>query len=213
MTLEQTPQIVTQAGVAGLTFTDEVETANRYVAELQARGVETIVVLLHQGGTQAGGGGINDCSNLTGPIVEIAEGFSDAIDVVVSGHTHQAYNCVVDDKIVTSASSFGRLVTDIDLRISRRTGDVVSATAENVVVTRDVPADAEQTELIGRYRTLLGPIAGAQVGLTDTAITRAQETLFTSGTTTALGESALGNLIADAQLAATDDEQGPSRPS
>ncbi len=208
MTLEQTPQIVTQAGVAGLTFTDEVETANRYVAELQARGVETIVVLLHQGGTQAGGGGINDCSNLTGPIVEIAEGFSDAIDVVVSGHTHQAYNCVVDDKIVTSASSFGRLVTDIDLRISRRTGDVVSATAENVVVTRDVPADAEQTELIGRYRTLLGPIAGAQVGLTDTAITRAQETLFTSGTTTALGESALGNLIADAQLAAADDEQG-----
>ena len=64
---------------------------------------------------------------------------SDAIDVVASGHTHQAYNCEIDGKLVTSGSSFGRLVTDIDLSIDRRTGDVLTASAENVVVTRDVP--------------------------------------------------------------------------
>jgi 5'-nucleotidase len=204
MTLEQTPEIVTASGVAGLTFADEVDTANRYTAELQEQGVEAIVVLLHQGGFQAGGGGINECNELQGPIVPISKGFSAAIDVVVSGHTHAAYNCEIDGKLVTSASSFGRLVTDIDLQIDRRTGDVVRAEAENVVVTRDVEQAPAQTSLIERYRELLGPIANEQVGLTSEAVTRQQETLFGD----VRGEAPLGNLIADAQLAATDDEQG-----
>ncbi|MEV4386510.1 bifunctional metallophosphatase/5'-nucleotidase [Micromonospora sp. NPDC049580] len=203
MTLEGTPQIVSQQGVAGLTFADEAETANRYARELRRKGVETIVVLLHEGGAQAATGGINDCVGMTGPIVDIANRMDPSIDVVVSGHTHQAYNCNINGKLVTSASSFGRLVTDIDLKIDRRSGDVLSASANNVVVTRDVAKDPKQTALIDKYKTVLGPVAGRQVGETTTAITKTQETLF--GTT--LGESPLGNLIADAQLAATDDEQ------
>ena len=198
MTLEGTPDIVTQSGIAGLGFRDEAETANRYAAELQEQGVQAIVVLLHEGGCP-GGGGINDCVNVTGPIVDIVPRFSDAIDVVVSGHTHQAYNCVLDGRVVTSASSFGRLVTDIDLRIDPATGDVIDARARNIVVTRDVAPDAAQKELIGRYRTLLGPVATEEVGETSAAITRAGA---------ASGETPLGNLIADAQLRATDDEQG-----
>ena len=205
MTLEGTEEIVSQEGVAGLDFGDEVETANRYAAELQARGVEAIVVLLHEGGSQTGPEAydVNGCNGLGGPIVDIAEGMDDAIDVVVSGHTHQAYNCRIDGKLVTSAGSFGRLVTDIDLQIDRRTGDVIRATveAENVVVTRDVARDPAQTALIARYREALGPIAGQVVGTTAAALTRSQETLFDA----VRGESALGNVIADAQLAATRD--------
>ncbi|MEU4551658.1 5'-nucleotidase [Micromonospora violae] len=203
MTLEGTPQIVSQQGVAGLSFADEADTANRYARELRRKGVEAIVVLLHEGGTQAATGGINDCVGMTGPIVDIANRMDPSIDVVVSGHTHQAYNCDINGKLVTSASSFGRLVTDIDLKIDRRSGDVLSAAANNVVVTRDVAKDPRQTALINRYKTVLGPVAGRQVGVTNQAITRSQETLFG----TSLGESPLGNLIADAQLAATDDEQ------
>ena len=71
MTLEGTPQIVSQQGVAGLTFADEAATANRYARELRRKGVEAIVVLLHEGGTQAGAGGINDCVDFTGPVVEL----------------------------------------------------------------------------------------------------------------------------------------------
>ncbi|WFE51329.1 bifunctional metallophosphatase/5'-nucleotidase [Micromonospora sp. WMMD1155] len=204
MTLEGTPQIVSQQGVAGLSFADEADTANRYARELRRKGVEAIVVLLHEGGTQAATGGINDCVGMTGPIVDITNRMDPSIDVVVSGHTHQAYNCNINDKLVTSASSFGRLVTDIDLKIDRRSGDVLSASANNVVVTRDVTKDPKQTALINRYKTVLGPVAGRQVGVTNEAITRSQETLFG----TSLGESPLGNLIADAQLAATDDEEG-----
>ncbi|MEV4119488.1 bifunctional metallophosphatase/5'-nucleotidase [Micromonospora sp. NPDC049645] len=203
MTLEGTPQIVSQQGVAGLTFADEADTANRYARELRRKGVEAIVVLLHEGGSQAATGGINDCVGMTGPIVDITNRMDPSIDVVVSGHTHQAYNCDINGKLVTSASSFGRLVTDIDLKIDRRSGDVLSAAANNVVVTRDVAKDPKQTALIDRYKTVLGPVADRQVGVTNQAITRSQETLFG----TSLGESPLGNLIADAQLAATDDEQ------
>ena len=196
MTLEGTADIVTPSGVAGLEFRDEAETANRYAAELRAQGVEAIVVLLHEGGTQASGAGINDCAGLTGPITQIVPQMDDAIDVVITGHTHQAYNCQVDGRIVTSASSAGRLVTDIDLQLDRRTGDVLSGTALNVPVVRTVARDAEQTALIARYRQLLGPIAGRVVGTTTAVVSR---------TATATGESPLGNLIADAQLAATDD--------
>ena len=206
MTLEGTGQIVSQQGVAGLEFADEVETANRYATELQAQGVEAIVVLLHEGGSQSGPDAwdVDGCADLTGPIVDIATGMSDAIDVVVSGHTHQAYNCLVDDKVVTSAGSNGRLVTDIDLQLDRRTGDVVreTATADNVVVERTVAADAEQSALIARYREVLGPIAAEVVGSVAVELTRAQEDPLDGA------ESTLGNVIADAQFAATDDEQG-----
>lgn len=206
MTLEGTADIVSQEGVAGLEFADEVATANRYAAQLQRRGVEAIVVLLHEGGAQTGPDAwdVDGCAGLTGPIVEIAAGFSDAIDVVVSGHTHQAYRCDLDGTLVTSAGSNGRLVTDIDLTVDRRTGDVVTAAADNVIVTRDVAPDRRQSALIARYSEVLGPIADEVVGETTTALTREQETLFPG----ALGESALGDVIADAQLAATDDEAG-----
>jgi 5'-nucleotidase len=204
MTLEGTGAIVSQEGTAGLEFADEVETANRYADELQRKGVEAIVVLLHEGGRQTGPNAwdVNGCDALEGPVLDIATGMSDAIDVVASGHTHQAYNCEIDGKLVTSGSSFGRLVTDIDLSIDRRTGDVLTAQAENVIVTRDVPADPAQTQLIARYDQVLGPIADEVIGNAAADLTRQQEPV-TDG-----AESALGNVIADAQLAATDDEAG-----
>ncbi|MBM0238029.1 bifunctional metallophosphatase/5'-nucleotidase [Micromonospora sp. ATA32] len=203
MTLEGTPEIVSQQGVAGLTFADEAETANKYARMLRAQGVQTIVVLLHEGGVQTTGSDINGCAGFTGPIVDIANQMDPSIDAIVSGHTHQAYNCNINGKLVTSASSFGRLVTDIDLTIDRKTGDVLTARADNVVVTRDVAKDPAQTELITRYKTALGPVATKVVGQTTQVLDRNQETLFG----TAKGESVLGNVIADAQLAATDDEQ------
>ncbi len=198
MTLEGTPSIVTPSGVAGLRFADEAETANHYAAELRGKGVETIVVLLHEGGVQTGATDVDGCKDLTGPITQIVPQMSEAIDVVVTGHTHQAYNCVLDGRVVTSASSAGRLVTDIDLTIDRRTGDVLTAKADNVPVVRTVAADRAQTALIARYRELIGPIAGEVVGTAAELIGRTP--------VAPSGEFALGNLIADAQLAATRDK-------
>lgn len=197
MTLEGTPSIVTPSGIAELNFLDEAETVNALVPQLKRKGIETIVVLIHEGGVQnPSSSPINDCVGISGPIVDIVNNLDDEVDVVISGHTHQPYNCVIDNKIVTSAFSFGRLVTKIDLTIDRRTRDVVSMVADNRIVTRDVPKDSLLTDLIAKYQAIAGPLENRVIGSITADITR---------TTNAAGESPLGDVIADAQLDATND--------
>ncbi|MDT3443358.1 MULTISPECIES: bifunctional UDP-sugar hydrolase/5'-nucleotidase [unclassified Pseudofrankia] len=194
MTLEGTPGIVTADGVKGLKFTDEVATANAAVKELHKRGVHTIVVLLHQGGSQASSGTYDGCTGLSGPIVDIANGLDRDIDVVVSGHTHQAYNCVVGGKLVTQAASFGRILTDIRLTIDKKSGDVTTASAHNQIVTRDVTPDPGVQALVDEYGAKSAPLENRVIGRITTDITR---------TAAPSGETPLGDVIADAQLAAT----------
>lgn len=199
MTLEGTPSIVTPAGISQVDFLDEAETVNALVPVLKRQNVETIIVLLHEGGSSSlpiSETTINQCGTLSGPLPPIVEAMDDEIDVVVTGHTNWAVNCVVDGKIVTGAAATGRLVTDIDLTISRATKDVVSATVNNQIVTRDVPKAADLTTLVEKYRTLSAPLANRVIGSITATITR---------TGNAAGESALGDVIADAQLDATDD--------
>ena len=197
MTLEGTPDIVSPSGVAGLDFLDEAETANRYAEELRREhGVRAIVVLLHEGGAQTGAPAINGCTGIAGAIVDIVNRTSDAVDMFMTGHTHNAYNCVIDGRPVTSASSFGRLVTDIDLSLDRRSKDVVEVAANNVIVTQSVMKAPDISELIARYNTLAAPLRDRVIGRLAADATRAA---------TPSGENVMGNLIADAQLAATDD--------
>jgi 5'-nucleotidase len=195
MTLEGTPDIVSPSGVAGLDFLDEAETANRYARELRRKhGVRAIVVLLHEGGVQAATGGINTCDGISGPIVDIVERTTKAVDLFMTGHTHAAYNCVIDGRPVTSASSFGRLLTDIDLKLDRHSKDVVEVAANNVIVTQNVFKADDITQLIDRYSAIAAPLRDRVIGRVSADITRAADDS---------GENAAGNLIADAQLAAT----------
>jgi 5'-nucleotidase len=200
LTLEGTPLIVTPAGVAGLEFRDEIVTINALVEKIKReRGIQSIVVLIHEGGQQnapfAGGFmNINACENFTGAIKPIVESLDKEVDVVVSAHTHQPYICNFGGIVTTSASSFGRLITDIDLRIDGKSKDIESVEAENRIVTRDVAKDPAETAIIDKYNTISAPIANRVVGSITTDITRA---------TNAAGESALGDVIADAQLAST----------
>ena len=218
MTLKDTPTIVTASGVAGLKFTDEVITANRLVPKLEAKGVKSIVVLLHQGVTPSDPTNYDGCSGVTGDALDIAERLDPQIDAIVSGHTHQAYNCTVPDpaghpRLLTSASSFGRLITDVHLLINSKTHDVIrpAAYADNKIVTNnldgtdtdttpdnDVKPVAALTNLITLYKDLVEPIANAIIGHIDPVATPNQSV---SRTADADGESPLGNLIADAQRA------------
>jgi 5'-nucleotidase len=196
MTLEGTPTIVTPTAVAGLMFLDEIQTANKYVAELQKQNVQAIVVLIHEGGIQSNPADPNGCVGISGPIVDIANGISNAVDVIISGHTHQAYNCMIGSKIVTSAASVGRLLTDIDLDIDTATGEVTKKSAVNVIVTRTVAKDPNATSLFTRYQQLAAPLANRVIGSITGNITR---------TANRAGESALGDVIADAQLETSKD--------
>jgi 5'-nucleotidase len=193
LTLKGTPNLVSPTGVAGLEFRDEADTVNALVPELKARGVEAIVVLIHEGGFPAGD--YNECPGISGPIVDIVKKFDRAVDVVISGHTHQAYVCEIDGRLVTSGDKYGTLVTAIDLKLDTVTRDVVSARADNVIVRTGVTArDPEQTALLAAYEQLAAPIAGRAAGSVTETLSR---------TPNAAGESTLGDIVADAQLAAT----------
>jgi 5'-nucleotidase len=196
LTLKGTPEIISPASAAGLDFRDEVETVNALVPELKAKGVEAIVVLIHEGGYPTGD--YNECPGISGPIVDIVKKFDRAVDVVITGHTHQAYVCEIDGRLVTSGAKFGELVTAIDLTLDPKTRDVVSAKANNVIVRIGAfPKDPAQTALLESYDRVAAPIANRRAGTIA-------ETL--SHLPNAAGESALGDVVADAQLAATRDE-------
>ncbi|SDI90989.1 5'-nucleotidase [Bradyrhizobium sp. Rc2d] len=195
LTLKGTAGIVSPAGIAGLEFRDEAETVNALVPQLKARGVEAIVVLIHEGGEPAGD--YNECPGISGPIVDIVKKFARAVDVVVSGHTHRAYVCNIDGRLVTSGDKFGTLVTAIDLKLDPASRDIVSARAENVIVANaSLPKDAEQTALIEAYDKVSAPIANRPAGSVTQTLSRIPNEA---------GESALGDIIADAQLLATRD--------
>ena len=181
--LKDTPTIVTPSGVDGLTFGDEAEAINKYTAILKKKGVRAVVVLMHQGDT-VDLGQVNDCINPVGPLSDIIGHSSKEVDLFLTGHTHQAYNCVIAGKRATSASSFGRVLTDADLRIDRRTGQVVSVSATNSIVTQDVAKDPAQTAIIDKYTAISAPIANKRIGATTAALTREQNAAGESSSAT-----------------------------
>jgi 5'-nucleotidase len=202
VTLEGTPDIVSAEGVKGLSFKGEVETINKYAKVLQKQGVKSIVALIHEGGFPASTSYNYDCDapgagdGISGPIVDIAKNITPQVDALVTGHTHNAYVCTIDDpagkpRMVTSAASFGRLYTDTTLTYDRKTGDIARTAVKsaNRVVTRDVPKAPDMTELISKWNTLAAPIGNKPIGYVSGDIGN-------TGT-----ESPLGDLIADAQLA------------
>ena len=194
LTLKGTAGIISPDAASGLAFRDEAETVNALIPELKAKGVEAIVVLIHEGGVPTGD--YNECPAISGPIVDIVKQLDSAVDVVISGHTHQAYVCTIDSRLVTSGDKFGTLVTAIDLKLDRATRDVVSATASNVIVRSDQLAkDPAQTALLAAYDTLAAPLADRPAGIITATLSRVP-----NKTT---GESPLGDIIADAHLAAT----------
>ncbi len=193
LTLKGTPGIISPVSAAGLEFKDEAETVNALVPELKTRGVEAIVVLIHEGGWPTGD--YNECPGISGAIVDIVKKFDRAVDVVVSGHTHQAYVCEIDGRLVTSGDKYGTIVTAIDLKLDPATRDIVSAKADNVIVrTGTYASDPEQTALLEAYDKFAAPIANRRAGSLIETLSR---------TPNEAGESALGDIIADAQLAAT----------
>jgi 5'-nucleotidase len=193
LTLKGTPNLVSPVSVAGLEFRDEADTVNALVPELKARGVEAIVVLIHEGGFPTGD--YNECPGISGAIVDIVKKFDHAVDVVISGHTHQAYVCEIDGRLVTSGDKYGTIVTAIDLKLDSVTRDVISAKADNVIVrTAAYARDAEQTALLESYDKVAAPIANRRAGSITETLSRVPNDA---------GESALGDIVADAQLAAT----------
>ena len=225
MTLRDTPTLVTPTGVQGLHFRDEAETVNALIPRLRAEGADAIVVLIHQGASQAGPRyalraaqveAAPSCTTLEGDLLPILARLSPEVDLVVSGHTHNAYVCdysSIDPTrpfLVTSAGRYGTLLTGIDLLVDRERG-VIERRAVNHIVQGEAyrgssgevlvtnlfevyPRDAAVAALVDRYAAAAAPLAARVIGRFTGPATRAPSPA---------GETAAGDLVADAQLAAT----------
>jgi 5'-nucleotidase len=199
LTLEDTPSVALSAAVAGLTFMDEAETINALVPQIRSQGVEAIVVIIHEGG-YTGDGGEDDCHDFSGPIVGIVERTHPAVDLFVTGHTHRHYLCLLDGRPVTSTGNAGRFYTRINARLDRASGDMTVVDFDNVPVTQDIEPAPDVDALVADYRARVEAVSSRIVGTITVDFTKEQN---------AAGESLLGGLIADAQLAASSHaEQG-----
>lgn len=213
--LESTPTIVTPAGVAGLDFTDEADAANAEARRLAQQGVNIPILVIHQGGFQTGAVSTpNGCAgNLAGSDIEkIVQRLDPSIKIIISGHTHAEYRCTITTngvtRLITSASSFGRILSDLTLTVDNRTGELVAASATNSIVENALntpgpgvirqgdPAKADPTvaAIVKQYVDASAPLANKVIGKIQGDLTR---------TPSPLGEQTLGDVIADAQLAAT----------
>lgn len=218
MTLKGTPQIVTPAGVKGVRFESEAQTANALVPSLKAQGVAALVLVIHEGGTVQGGPNDASCPGLTGDILPILNELDPAFDVVVSGHTHRAYACdyqkfnPAKPFLLTSAGQYGTVLTHIQLQVDAVQRKVIQKSAHNLTIqseaftnaagVRIVPApelpqftpQPDVARIVATYKAASAEQAARQITRLPLSITRSA---------TPSGETALGNLIADAQWAAT----------
>ncbi|WP_029484717.1 bifunctional metallophosphatase/5'-nucleotidase [Deinococcus marmoris] len=199
--LKETPTVVTPAGVAGLRFEDEVASINAAIPDIKRNGADAIIALVHQGGASPDAFDIVDCKTLSGSIVDIARKLDSSISAIMTGHTHRGYNCVVPgpngaNRVVIQGDAYGHLLQRLDLTIDTRANKVLALKSSNVVVNAaTAPKDAAMTAIVQKAKALTDPLAQQPVGtLGVEQITRAQNPA---------GESGLGNVIADSQLAAT----------
>jgi 5'-nucleotidase len=206
---ETTPTIVAPDGVADVEFIDEADAVNEWADFLEKRNVSAIGVLIHEGGGQTGPSKAdpNGCDTLTGPIVDINDRTSDQVDLIVSAHTHSAYNCLLpvpggQDRLVTSAGFYGRLVSDIRLTVDGETGDIdreATYGATNVPVTRTNPD--------GRVQSIVDYWVARSAEAGNVVVGAATATIGNSASSGRAFEQPIGNLVAQGQLEGLQEEQ------
>ncbi|WP_433332636.1 bifunctional metallophosphatase/5'-nucleotidase [Spirillospora sp. CA-294931] len=200
-----TPTIVSADGIKGLRFEDEVVAANRSARELRKRGVRAMVLLVHEGSNVPQNQRPDACGVAPESAgTRIAQDADPEIDMVLSGHTHQQYLCTLKDpdgrpRLYSSGSSFGKVITQVDFKVDKKSGDVVRSTVvgDNHVVTRDVPPDPATEKFVRTWKERTAAIADKPIGKITADLDRKPSPT---------GETALGDAIADLQLASMKDK-------
>ena len=195
--LRESAQLVNPSGITSVRFVDEVAAINQQVRTIQSGAdVAAIVLLLHQGGATSEAFDQTDCTQLKGPVVDLVRRLDPAISLVISGHTHEGYTCRIDGRVVTQAAAFGHALTRITMRFTQPELQLQSISAHNEMMAQArFNADPAMRHFLDDLRQrskteLARPIARLATGVL-------------SHLPNAAGESPLGAVASDAQLAAT----------
>ncbi|MFD1737017.1 DUF6359 domain-containing protein [Bacillus salitolerans] len=180
-----TANMVIPSGIEDIYFSNETTAVNKAVAELQAQGIEAIIVLSHMPASQNGTGA-------TGDAADLANSVHDAVDVIYAAHNHELVNAVVDNKIIVQALDYGKAFADVDIELDPTTKDIVKKQAEIVYVNQNgVTPDPAVEGILAKYAAQTADIMNQVIGVA------AVELKGGYGTKGEIGDNALGNLIAD----------------
>lgn len=181
------PNLVMPTMLKNVQITDEVEAINKSAKQLKRLGVKSIVVLAHVGGTT------EDTGVTNGDLVRLANETDSEVDIIFGGHSHTYVNGTVNNKLIVQANSYGMAFADVDVKIDRKTKDIVEKKAEVVTTYHEgIQPDEQVKEKVNQYQEKIAPLVNQVIGTSAAPIDRKQN---------AAGESTLGNLVADAQRA------------
>jgi 5'-nucleotidase len=211
LTLRATPTVVSASGVEGLKFTDEAEAINKAAATLRLAGADAVIVLIHQGLDIGGERDPNGCDRATGDLLPIIAQLKSEVDLIVSGHTHQAYVCDLPSAdgaktlLVTSAGSYGTVVTDIRLTIDPVAGRVLALQARNAPVQSVAYGNVTPSNVapVIEPRADVADYVATYVAAAAEFSARPAGKLIPVADQATLPRAPFGQLIADAQLEAT----------
>jgi len=197
---DELPSLVSPAGIANLIIEEPVVAANRVANQLSdgnpANGEADIVVMLvHEGAATTDVSSAIDPASRFGKIVL---GANTNIDAIVSGHTHLAYNHVINGRPVISSGQYGEKFSNMTIEVDATTKQILSMT--NVVIDATnagavkYPDDPVVAPIVAAAVTNATALGSVPLGNTTADILRG------AGATNRAAESTLGNFVADVQL-------------
>lgn len=198
------------AGIQGITWTDPTVAANRVAADITASGeADIVVVLAHFGPPGAPTDGTSACPTDSGDFGGLVAGATDDIDLILAGDTHIQVNCLAANGApVLMAQQYAEAIGRVQLQVDPESNEVSVVDAQILPLFDDegaplYPSDPE-VEAIAQAAAEDAEVLGAvPIGEITDDITRA---FGEDGSEDRGAESAAGNLITDAQLAATSSE-------
>ncbi|WP_051425581.1 5'-nucleotidase C-terminal domain-containing protein [Jiangella gansuensis] len=210
---EAMPSLVSPSGIEGLEFRDIAESVNAVADDLSdgddGNGEADVVVLLvHEGAANA-----SVEAATSGDFGEIVTGVNANVDAILSGHTHQRYahQLELDGRDlplpVLQAADYGKAMDKLSFQVDNVTGEILGVSAEILPLTEEVgedweplyPADPTVADIVKQAEDVADDLGAESLGEITADFNRASQS---DGSENRGGESPLGNLVADIQLAA-----------
>jgi len=197
--LQGTASVAMSSAIAGLDFIGEAEAINRALPQMRAEGAQVFLALVHEGGSTDESPEQPNCKGLTGGVVDIVKQLDPAIRLVITGHSHQGYLCQVDGRVVTQADAAGHLLSRIALKVDPQSGAVADIAVRNVVMDPSkFSADPQVSAYLANVKERSRAALARPLGKLGTAVVARKAN--------DAGEAPLGNLVADAIVAATRNQ-------
>ncbi len=202
-----TPKSVMASSIEGLSFEDEADAINKHVQQLKARNIHAIVAVIHRGGEglEAYEGSTNTNSGLNNSevskeLIDLVGQLDEEVDVVITAHTHSFTNALLKnsagkDVLVTQAYRLGTAYADIDLTVDKDSFDIVQKSAKIVpTYAENIAPNEEIAKLTKDSEVRVEPYTTQEICKSNGVIPADSNNS---------GESALGNLIAEAHQIST----------